>query len=59
MKSSIYNYEDLFHQDPDDPNQTILIIPDNFAESLNLKPGDVVNVIVDDNTLIVKKSNLR
>lgn len=57
MKSSIYNYEDLFQQDPDDLNQTILIIPDNFAESLNLKLGDVVNIIVDDNTLIVKKSN--
>jgi len=56
MSKYVYNYEDIFEEDPNDPNQILMTIPLEIREKLNLVIGDLVKVTVEDDKLIMRKN---
>jgi hypothetical protein len=53
MKS--YKVEDLFQDDPNDPDSLIFTIPEEICEELGLNPGDTIEWEADDGTLKFRK----
>jgi len=53
----IVDAKEVFTQDPDNPEQTILTIPPNIIEKVGLKVGDEIKVSIgDQGTIILEKA---
>jgi len=49
--------KEVFTNDPDNPEQTILTIPPNIIEKVGLKVGDEIKVSIgDQGTIILEKA---
>ena len=55
--SKTYKYEELFQDIPDDPDNILMTIPPEICEEAGLKPGDVVNVKVENGSLFITKKS--
>lgn len=51
-----YNVEDIFEDIPGDAEHCIMKLPPEVIKALQLNNGDKVTIIVEDDTLIIKKS---
>lgn len=51
-----YNAEDIFEDIPGNTEHCTMKLPPEVIEALNLKNGDKVTIIVEDDTIIIKKS---
>lgn len=56
MSKYVYNYEDIFTDDPDDSSQCIMTIPNPIAEELGLNDGDLITIEIDEGQLILRKN---
>lgn len=56
MSKYVYNYEEIFEDDPDNPDQILMTIPEKIRESLNLNEGDTVIVTVDNDQITLRKN---
>jgi hypothetical protein len=53
----IVDAKEIFTQDPDNPEQTILTIPPNVIERAGLKIGDEIKISIgDQGTIILEKA---
>lgn len=55
-KTKTYKYEDIFEDDPNDPDNVLMTIPPEICEEVGIEPGDPVKILVgDQGTLIIEK----
>lgn len=43
-----YKVEDIFEDDPDNPDNVLMKIPDEISEKMGWKPGDVLKIEQDE-----------
>ena len=56
MSKYVYNYEDIFEEDPGNPDNVLMTIPLEIQEQMGLKEGDSVIVTLDDDTITLRKN---
>ena len=57
MKSLIFNSKDIFVNDPDNPDQTILKIPEEILKEKGWKQGTLLKIqIGDQGTIIIEEA---
>lgn len=54
---TVYNYEDVFQDDPEDSANVIFTIPPNFLEEFGWKENDVIEIETKDGSLILRKKD--
>ncbi len=47
-----YKVEDIFEDDPDNPDNVLMKIPDEVSERMGWKPGDTLRITQDKNGAI-------
>lgn len=52
----IYEYEDIFEEDPNNPENVLMNIPLEIRESMKLNSGDSVTVRVEDDKIFLRKN---
>lgn len=55
VNRTVYNVDEIFEDDPDDPENTLMKIPDDIAEKMGWKPGDVLKITWEDGTISITK----
>jgi hypothetical protein len=53
----IYNYQDIFEDIPDDPENVLMRIPDEILDATGWKPGDILSIKLEDGKLTISKKN--
>lgn len=53
----IYNYEDIFEDIPDDPENILMKIPPEVLESTGWKEGDVLVIKAEDGSIVLSKKD--
>jgi formylmethanofuran dehydrogenase subunit D len=53
----IYNYEDIFQEIPDDPDNIMMTIPPEILESTGWKEGDTLNIKAEDGSIVLSKKD--
>jgi hypothetical protein len=43
-----YKVEEIFEDDPDNPDNVLMKIPDEVSEKMGWKPGDVLRITQDE-----------
>lgn len=52
-----YKVEEIFEDDPDNPNNVLMKIPDEISEKMGWKPGDVLKITQDkEGSISITKS---
>lgn len=55
-RSYTFNYEDIFEEIEDNPDNVNMKIPEEIAKKIGLKPGDPVRILKgDQGTIIIEK----
>lgn len=52
-----YNYEDIFEEIPDDPENILMKIPDEILQATGWKEGDILNIKAEDGKITISKKN--
>ena len=55
MEPITFNVEDIFEDIADDPDNVLLKFPPEIVDRMEWKEGDVLNITVQGNAIIVKK----
>jgi hypothetical protein len=50
-----YKVEDIFEDDPDNPDNVLMKIPDEIAEKMGWKPGDVLKIKTENKIMSITK----
>jgi len=50
-----YKVEDIFEDDPDNPDNVLMKIPDEIAERMGWKPGDTLNIQAENQIISITK----
>ncbi len=50
-----YKVEDIFEDDPDNPNNVLMKIPDEIAERMGWKPGDTLKIETENKMISITK----
>ena len=50
-----YKVEDIFEDDPDNPENVLMKIPDEIAEKMGWKPGDVLKIKTENKIMSITK----
>jgi hypothetical protein len=50
-----YKVEDIFEDDPDNPDNVLMKIPDEISERMGWKPGDVLKITVEKGVITISK----
>jgi AbrB family looped-hinge helix DNA binding protein len=50
-----YKVEDIFEDDPDNPDNVLMKIPDEIAERMGWKPGDTLSINVENKIVSITK----
>ena len=50
-----YKVEDIFEDDPDNPDNVLMKIPDEIAERMGWKPGDTLKINTENNMISITK----
>ena len=53
---TLHNVEDIFKEDPNDPENVIMQIPDYICEQLNWVANDTLTITIEDSKIIIKKN---
>ena len=51
-----YNVEDIFTEDPNNPENVIMQIPDEIRQTLQWDAGDKLTITIADSKIIIKKN---
>jgi len=53
-----YKVEEIFEDDPNNPENVLMKIPDEISEKMGWKPGDVLRITQDEKgNISITKSN--
>ena len=55
MVNKTYSVEEIFEDDPENPDNVLMKIPDEIAEQMGWKPGDVLKVVTEEGSISIKK----
>ena len=50
-----YKVEDIFEDDPDNPENVLMTIPPEIAERVGWQPGDTLSIKVENNIMSITK----
>jgi hypothetical protein len=50
-----YKVEDIFEDDPDNPDNVLMKIPDEIAERMGWKPGDTLSINIENKIVSITK----
>jgi hypothetical protein len=56
VNRTVYNVDEIFEDDPDDPENTLMKIPEDIAEKMGWKPGDVLKITWENGTISITKA---
>ena len=55
MVNNTYSADEIFSDDPDNPDNVLMKIPDEIAEQLGWTPGDVLKITWEDGSISITK----
>ena len=55
MVNKTYTVEEIFEDDPDNADNVLMKIPDEIAEQMGWKPGDVLKVSWEEGSVSIVK----
>lgn len=55
INKTLYDVDDIFENDPDNPDNILMKIPDDIAEKMGWMPGDVLRVEMENGGLKISK----
>ena len=55
MLNKEYKVEDIFEDDPDNPDKVLMNIPPEIREQMGWKEGDVLKVKVEKGSIVIEK----
>jgi len=50
-----YKVEDIFEDDPDNPDNVLMKIPDEISERMGWQPGDVLKITEEKGVITISK----
>lgn len=50
-----YKVEDIFEDDPDNPDNVLMKIPPEIMYQIGVKEGDTVKIVEENGTLVITK----
>ena len=50
-----YKVEDIFEDDPENPDNVLMTIPPEIREQMGWESGDVLKIKVEDGSIILEK----
>jgi AbrB family looped-hinge helix DNA binding protein len=50
-----YKVEDIFEDDPDNPENVLMTIPPEIREKMGWEPGDVLRIAVEEGSIVLEK----
>lgn len=57
MVNNTYKVEEIFEDDPDNPDNVLMKIPDEIAEQMGWKPGDVLKIYSGEGSIVIEKKD--
>jgi hypothetical protein len=51
-----YKVEDIFEDDPDNPDNVLMKIPDEISERMGWQPGDTLKISWEDGVISITKA---
>jgi hypothetical protein len=55
MSKYTYNSEEVFQDDPDDPESVLLTIPEDICKEIGWEPGDNIHIEVFEGSIRLRK----
>ena len=55
VNKTVYNVDEIFEKDPENPDNELMKIPDEIAESMGWKPGDVLKIVIEEGSISITK----
>ena len=55
MKSDVYTYEEVFEDDPENPENTLVTLPPEVMKKAGINIGDTVVISIENGSLLIKK----
>jgi hypothetical protein len=55
INKTLYDVDDIFENDPDNPDNILMKIPDEIAEKMGWMPGDVLRIEMENGGLKISK----
>ena len=55
VNKHIYKVEEIFEDDPENPDNVLMKIPEEIAEQQGWKPGDVLKITWEDGIISITK----
>lgn len=55
VNKTVYNVDEIFEKDPENPNNELMKIPDEIAERMGWKPGDVLKIVIEEGSISITK----
>ena len=55
MLNKEYKVEDVFEDDPDNPDNVLMNIPPEIREQMGWKEGDVLKITVEEGSIVLEK----
>lgn len=55
LNKQIYNADEIFTDDPDNPENTLMKIPEEIAERIGWQPGDVLKITWEAGAISITK----
>lgn len=52
-----YKVEDIFEDDPDNPDNVLMTIPPEIMYKIGVKEGDTVKITMENNSLVITKAD--
>lgn len=57
VNKTIYNVDEIFEDDPENPDNVLMKIPDEIAEHMGWKPGDVLKITTEEGSIVIEKKD--
>lgn len=55
VNRTVYNVDEIFEDDPENPDNVLMKIPDEIAERMGWKPGDVLKITTEEGSIVIEK----
>ena len=57
VNKTVYNVNEIFKDDPENPDNVVMKIPDEIAEHMGWKPGDVLKITTEEGSIVIEKKD--
>lgn len=55
MKTYCFDYDEIFETDPNNPDHTLMKLPEVILQDLDLKEGDKLSLNFEDEKITIRK----